>query len=88
MGSIPGLERSIEEGNSYPFQYSGLENFMDCVVHGVAKSQTLLSDFHFHFPRIYSVPPSVKNRCKWIFSSDKGFLQEVYISLSLSYQCF
>ena len=29
------------------FQYSGLENSMDCIVHGVAKSQTQLSDFHF-----------------------------------------
>ena len=35
------------EGNSYPLQYSDLENSMDCIVHGVAKSQTRLSDFHF-----------------------------------------
>ena len=28
-------------------QYSGLENSMDCLVHGVAKSRTRLSDFHF-----------------------------------------
>ena len=37
------------EGNGYPLQYSGLENSMDCIVHGVAKSWTQLSDFHFHF---------------------------------------
>ena len=37
---IPGLERSSGEGNSYPLQYSGLENSMDCIVNGVAKSQT------------------------------------------------
>ena len=37
------------EGKGYPFQYSGLENSMNCIVHGVAKSQTWLSDFHFHF---------------------------------------
>ena len=36
-----------EEGNSSPLQYSGLENSMDCVVHGVAKSQTQLRDLHF-----------------------------------------
>ena len=48
--SIPGLERAPGEGNGYPLQYSGLENSMDCVVLGVAKSQTRLSDFHFHFP--------------------------------------
>ena len=45
--SIPGLGRSPGEGNSYPLQYSGLENSKDCRVHRVAKSQTQLSDFHF-----------------------------------------
>ena len=43
--SIPGLERSPGEENGYPFQYSGLGNSMDCIVHGVAKSQTRLCDF-------------------------------------------
>ena len=47
LGSIPGLGRSPGEGKGYPFQYSGLENSMDCRVHGVAKSQTRLSDFHY-----------------------------------------
>ena len=36
------------EGRGYTFQYSGLEKSMDCIVHGVAKSWTLLSYFHFH----------------------------------------
>ena len=36
----PGLERSPGEGKGYPLQYSGLENSMDCVVHGVAESDT------------------------------------------------
>ena len=45
LGSIPGLGRSSGEGKSYPLRYSGLENFMDCIVHGVTKSQTQLSDF-------------------------------------------
>ena len=40
LGSIPGLGRSPGEGKSYPLQYSGLENSMDCLVHGVAKSRT------------------------------------------------
>ena len=43
LGSIPGLGRSPGEGNSYPLQYSGLENSTDCIVHGVAKSQTWLT---------------------------------------------
>ena len=38
--SIPGSERSPGERNGNPLQYSGLENSMDCKVHGVAKSQT------------------------------------------------
>ena len=48
---IPGLGRSPWEGNSYPLQYSCLENSMDrgawqTTVHGVAKSWTWLSHFH------------------------------------------
>ena len=40
LGSIPGLGRSLGEGKGYPLHYSGLENSMDCIVHGVTKSQT------------------------------------------------
>ena len=51
LGSIPGLGRSPGEGKGYPLQYSSLEKSMDCIVHGTAKSQTQLSDFHFHLLR-------------------------------------
>ena len=47
LGSVPVLGRSPGEGKGYPLQYFGLENSMDYVVHGVTKSQTQLSDFHF-----------------------------------------
>ena len=40
LGSIPGLGISPGEVKGYPLQYSGLENSMDCIVHGVAKSWT------------------------------------------------
>ena len=40
LGSIPGLGRFPREGNSYPLQYSGLENSMDCTVHGVTELDT------------------------------------------------
>ena len=40
LGSIPGLGRSPGEGKGSPLQYSGLENPMDCIVCGVAKSRT------------------------------------------------
>ena len=49
LGLIPGLGRSPGERKDYPFQYSGLENSMDCIVHGVAKSWIQLSYFHFTF---------------------------------------
>ena len=47
LGSIPGLGRCPGGGNDYSLQYSGLENSMDCMVRGVTKSRTRLSDFHF-----------------------------------------
>ena len=46
LGLIPGLGRSPGEENGYPLQYSGLENSINCTVHGVATSWTQLSDFH------------------------------------------
>ena len=51
-GSIPELERSSEEGNGKPLQYSRLENSMDrgawqVTVHGVAKNRTQLGEYHF-----------------------------------------
>ena len=61
--SVPALGRSPGEGKGYPLQCSGLENSMHCIVHGVAKSQTQLSDLHFrilwfksHLPRC-TMPP-------------------------------
>ena len=49
LGWEDPLEKKIPWGRSpgYPFQHSGLENSMDCIVHGLTKSQTWLSDFHF-----------------------------------------
>ena len=52
LGLIPGLRRSPGERNGYPLQYSGLENSMDWIVHGVVKSWTRLSDFHYSVPRL------------------------------------
>ena len=82
LGSISGLGRSPGEGQSYPLQYSGLENSMDCIVHGVAKSRTRLSDFHFHtfsqsslsllclFTQLYPTlwPFGLSTLCQWGFS--------------------
>ena len=55
LGSIPGLGRSPGEGKGYPLQYSGLENSMVCIVHGVAKSRTRLNEFHFRVQGAFSL---------------------------------
>ena len=44
---VPGLGRFPGEGKGYPLQYSGLENSIDYIAHGVANSRPQLSDFHF-----------------------------------------
>ena len=45
-GLIPGSGRSPGEGIGCPLQYCGPENAMDCIVHGVTKSQARLGHFH------------------------------------------
>ena len=56
LGSIPGSGISPGEGNSYPLQYSGLENSMDrgasrATVDGIAKSHLeSMSKFLNHDP--------------------------------------
>ena len=73
LGSIPGLGRAPGEGKGHPLQYSGLEKFMDCIVHGITKSWTRLSDFHFQcnslgFPDNSLVKESASN------SGDPGLI--------------
>ena len=60
LGLIPGSGRSLGEKNDYPVQHSCLENSMDreawwATVHGVAQSQTQLSDFTFTYICIYKL---------------------------------
>ena len=61
LGQIPGLGRFPGEGKDYQLQYCGLENSMDCIIQGVAKSRTRLSDFHFPDLRFYCYVLSPKN---------------------------
>ena len=51
LGLIPGLGRSPGEGKGYPFQYSGLENSMDYIVHGVTESD-MTEQLSLHFTRM------------------------------------
>ena len=54
LGLIPGLGRSPGDRKGFPFQCSGLENSMICIVHGVAESDTterVSLSLSFSFPR-------------------------------------
>ena len=79
--SIPGLGRSPGEGIGYPPQYSVLENFMDSIAHGVAKSQTGLRDFYFHFFKLSNNNEDfLKSSC----NSAEQFLSWFFPSMILS----
>ena len=83
-------EDSPGEGKGYPLQYPGLENSMDHTVHtvhGVAKSRTWLSDFHFHL--FISASPLVPGshlsfHCLHSFAFSRMSYSENYIVGSLS----
>ena len=51
---LPGLGRSPGEGKGYPLQYSGLENSMDCMVHGATKSDTT-ERLLLHFASVFFI---------------------------------
>ena len=57
MSLIPGLGRFPGEGTGYPLQYSGLENFMDCIVHGITKMTERLSLSECNYSQIYISSP-------------------------------
>ena len=81
-GSTPALGRSPGEGNGYPFQYSGLENSLDCIVCGVTKNWTWLSNSHFRLPMQNEVGQRLTEFCQenalvianTLFQQYKGWL--------------
>ena len=88
-GSIPGSGRSTGEGIGYPLQYSDLENSMDCIVHGVTKSQTQTEQFHFHFLFLLaSLPGQSDLLCSELVASIPGdqlpSWNSIYIILGFS----
>ena len=76
LGSILRLGRSPGEENGYPLQHSGLENSMDCTVHGIAKSRIRLNNFHFHFNIMYKTDGQTNARNGTVIS-DPAFLWDV-----------
>ena len=91
-GSIPGSGRSTGEGTGYPLQYSGLENSMDHIVRGVAKSWTQLSHFHHHptffpydlcyylilFNSLVCFLVSFQTKCKPLKGRVRNFISVIY----------
>ena len=55
LGLVPGLGRSPGEGKGYPLQYSDLGKSMDCIIHGVAKSQTTTEQLSLSLLRVGSL---------------------------------
>ena len=78
--SIPGLRRSPGEGKGYPLQYSGLENSMHCIVHGVADTTEQVS-LHKWKSCISSTFEKSKNR--FARRSNQSILKEISPGCSL-----
>ena len=73
LDSIPGLGRFPGEGKGYPLQFCGLENSIDCIVRGVAKSWTWLSDFNsLSFVKITNTSMAKSTVNFWASSSSTG----------------
>ena len=87
-GSIPGLGRYPGVGK-YPLQYSDLENSMDCIVHGVAKSRRQLGHFHFTLLKVKAIKVNraidfERKECLFIdFSKNHTGILEHVLRLSL-----
>ena len=64
VGSIPGLGRSPGEGKGYPFQYSGLENSMDCIYSPWSRKESDITERLSHTQRIWEVSTLLKRILK------------------------
>ena len=98
-GWIPRLGRSPQDGNGNPLQYSCLENPIDrgawqAIVHGVAKSQAWLSNYHSHSKEgrtsADSLVTSICTRDKKCFRGKEyfGILLQRWINLKVNYMTY
>ena len=101
LGLILRLRRSPGGGKGYPLQHSSLENSMDFIVHGVAKSRTQMSYFHFYFGQVRCIlsqklwlmgsnpfqPLRIQRRCKtlWGFEVWRTYIPHLAQCLHLLY---
>ena len=77
---IPGLGRSPGEGKGYPLQYPGQGNSVDCIVHGVTKSRTRLSNFHFCFINYAKAFDCVDHKKLWKTLKEMEIPDHLYLS--------
>ena len=77
---IPGLGRSPGEGKGYPLQYPGQGNSVDCIVHGVTKSRTRLSNFHFCFINYAKAFDCVDHKKLWKTLKEMERPDHLYLS--------
>ena len=90
LGLIPRLGRSPGEGKSYPFKCSGLEHYLDCIVHGVSKSRTRLRlqqyvnhelpDVQAGFRKGRGTRDQIANT-HWIVEKAREFQKNIYCSI-------
>ena len=53
LGLMLGWEDPLKKGKGDPLHYSGLENSMECIVHGVTKSRIRLTErFSLHYGEV------------------------------------
>ena len=87
LGSIPGLGSSPREGKGYPLQYSGLDNSMDCIVHGVERIRhdwvTFTCSFKCFWARPHSVPTVFPQTVGLI--TTRPFLCDIFSQFLLEY---
>ena len=88
LGSIPGLGRFPGERNGYPLQYSGLENPMDCITHGVAKSWTWLRLSLSLSKSLYCWVFPPRDKLRLCFNSLYPLVKLYFLRNSLVYQAF
>ena len=58
---LQGIWRKNQKEKGHPLKYPDLENSMDCIVHGVTKSQTWLSSLHYS-PQYYDLDKVITER--------------------------
>ena len=79
-----GWGRSPGEGKGYPLQCCGLENSMDCIVHGVVKSWTQLNDFHFE-SNMYEMASHYFSWCFLIVKKNVWHLFKCLLAICISF---